>query len=219
MARQAAVSRTQEDRTQEAKALLRQAALELFATDGYDAITLAAISLKAGFSRTLAQYHYADKGALAVELLDERMRRDNHVDLLDCPDDAPAAVAWQALLDHLAAVTDYYGALHGGGERSMRLRGEMAIHAAALMSPGGAINARVNVLTRDLIARVERLLAICRTQGLVARQTDAHATAVLYVHSIWGLALALFASPKATRQITAAMQQIGAMLMLLRNRN
>ncbi|MBK6802010.1 MAG: TetR/AcrR family transcriptional regulator [Novosphingobium sp.] len=219
MARQATASRTQEERTEEAKARLRDAALELFAADGYDATTLAAISLHAGFSRTLAQYHYPDKGALALELLEERILRDNHLELLDCPPDASAQQAWAALQKHLSEVTEYYGALHGGAQKSAKLRGEMAIHAAALMGSDEAISARVALLTRELIAAKERLLEICRKQGMISVDADVHALAVLQVHSIWGLALALFANPKGGRQIKAALAQIGAMLEALRVKN
>jgi AcrR family transcriptional regulator len=69
--------RTQIERTDEAKARIRVAALELFALQGYEATNLAEISLRAGYSRALAQYHYADKSALAIELLEARMRRGN----------------------------------------------------------------------------------------------------------------------------------------------
>lgn len=217
MARQAVASRTQEERTEEAKARLRQAALELFAADGYEVTTLAAISLKAGYSRTLAQYHYPDKSALALELIEDRLRRDNQVELLDCPDDAPPEAAWEALMAHLDATTRHYGLLHGGSDHSTMVRGEMAIHAAALMGNDPRITAKVDSSTRDLIARIERLIEISRRGGLVPEATDAHAMAVLHVHSIWGLALALFANPKAGRQIEAALRQIRVLLEALRN--
>lgn len=217
MARQVAASRTQEERTEDAKARLREAALALFAADGYEATSLAAISLKAGFSRTLAQYHYSDKQALALELLEERVLRDNHLDLLDCPADTGGERAWQALIDHLGAVSDYYGSLHGGTAQSVKLRGEMAIHAAALMGCDEAISASVGRLTSDLIARIERLLEICRREGMIPAATDVHAVAVLHVHSIWGLALALFANPRGARQVRAAFEQIGVLLEALRS--
>lgn len=219
MARQVAASRTQEARTEDAKARLREAALALFAADGYEATSLAAISLKAGFSRTLAQYHYPDKPTLALELLEERMLRDNHLEFLDCPGDAPAERAWQALLEHLGAVTDYYGELHGDAVQSVKLRGEMAIHAAALMGIDEALSARVARLTSELIARIERLLDICRREGMIAAHADVHAIAVLHVHSIWGLALALFANPRGARQVKAAFEQIGVLLEALRRHN
>lgn len=218
MARQATAARTQEERTEEAKSRLRAAALELFAAQGYDAVSLAAISLKAGFSRTLAQYHYPDKAALALELIEDRLRRDNQVELLGCPADASGEEAWAALMAHLDGVSRHYGSLHGGGGQNVAVRGEMAIHAAALMGSEPEITRRVDVLTRDLIKRVERLFEICRGDGTIPVASDAHALAVLHVHSIWGLALALFASPRAGRQIDAAMNQITVLLEALRGK-
>lgn len=216
MARQQVAPRTQEERTEDAKARLRQAALELFAADGYEPTSLAAISLKAGFSRTLAQYHYPEKSAIALELIEDRLRRDNHVELLDCADDAGGEAAWTALIAHFGEVVRYYGALHGASERSTLVRGEMAIHAAALMGGDEAISRAIAASTRDLIGRVERLFAICAHDGIIPPETDAHAMAVLHVHSIWGLALALFANPKGGRQIESAYQQIRVLLESLR---
>lgn len=216
MAGVALVARTQEERTEAAKQRLREAALLLFGQDGYDATTLSAISIKAGFSRTLAQYHYPDKAALALELLEERISRDNHLDLLDCPADAPAAQAWDCLIRHLDAVADYYGRLHGACDLSVEVRGEMALHSAALMGADGSITAKVHALTVDLIARIERLFEICRKGGLIPDSSDAHALAILHVHSIWGLAQALFANPKGVRPVMAAFSQIRVLLDALR---
>jgi AcrR family transcriptional regulator len=212
----AAISRTQEERTEAAKLRLREAALAVFGQDGYDAATLSAISLKAGFSRTLAQYHYPDKSTLALELLDERINRDNHLELLDCPLDAGAGAAWDCLLRHLDAVADYYGRLHGSCDVSVTVRGEMALHSAALMGSDPAMTARVHALTVDLIARIERLFEICRKDGWIPVCSDCHALAILHVHSIWGLAQALFANPKAIRPVMAAFAQIRTLLEALR---
>jgi AcrR family transcriptional regulator len=216
MAGVAAISRTQEERTEAAKERLRDAALVIFGQDGFDATTLSAISLKAGFSRTLAQYHYPDKAALALELLDERISRDNHLELLDCPGDASAAQAWACLVRHLNAVASYYGRLHGSCDISVAVRGEMALHSAALMGSDATITAHVNRLTVDLIARIERLFEICREGGFIPASSDSHALAILHVHSIWGLAQALFANPKAVRPVMAAFAQMGALLEALR---
>ena len=216
MAASAVLSRTQEERTEAAKARLRGAALGLFGEQGYEATTLAAISLKAGFSRTLAQYHYPDKADIAVEILEDRLLRDNHLELLDCPDDAAPAQAWDCLIRHLDAVAHYYGNLHGTNERNVIVRGEMALHAAALMGADAALTAKVHERTVDLIARIERLFEICRKGDFIAADSDSHALAILHVHSIWGLALALFASPKATKPIAAAFQQIRVLVDALR---
>ena len=214
----AAISRTQEERTEAAKQRLREAALAVFGQDGYDATTLSAISLRAGFSRTLAQYHYPDKSALALELLDERINRDNHLELLDCPEDAGAGAAWDCLVKHLDAVADYYGRLHGSCDVSVTVRGEMALHSAALMGSDPAMTARVHALTVDLIARIERLFEICRKGGWIPEGSDSHALAILHVHSIWGLAQALFANPKAIRPVMSAFAQIRTLLEALRVR-
>jgi AcrR family transcriptional regulator len=216
MAGVAAIARTQEERTEAAKQRLREAALQLFGSDGYDATTLSAISLKAGFSRTLAQYHYPEKSALALELLEERISRDNHLELLDCPDDATAEEAWGCLVRHLAAVASYYGRLHGSCDLGVAVRGEMALHSAALMGADTSITAKVHALTVDLIARIERLFETCRKGGLIPEASDSHALAILHVHSIWGLAQALFANPKGIRPVTAAFAQIGVLLDALR---
>jgi len=219
VARQATISRTQEERSEEAKARLRAAALDLFAADGYEQTSLAAISLRAGYSRTLAQYHYPEKSAIALELIGDRLRRDNHVELLDCPDDADGEAAWKALNNHLGEVSRYYGALHGTGDHGTVVRGEMAIHAAALMGTDPALTAQIAASTRDLIARVERLFENCRRDGTIRPDTDAHGMAVLHVHSVWGLALALFANPKGERAVEAAFRQIRVLLDGLRSQD
>lgn len=211
-----ALSRTQEERTEAAKQRLREAALFVFGQQGYEAVTLSTISLKAGFSRTLAQYHYPDKAALALELLDERITRDNHIDLLDCPDDASAEQAWDCLMRHLEGVSAYYADLHGAGSRSTVVRGEMALHAAALMGSDAALSARVHALTVDLIGRIEKLFEICRKAGFIRHDADSHALAILHVHSIWGLAQALFATPTGGKPIAAAFDQIRVLLEALR---
>lgn len=216
MAGVAAIARTQEERTEAAKQRLRDAALEVFGRDGYEPATLSAISLKAGFSRTLAQYHYPDKAALALELLDERIKRDNHLELLECRDDAGAVEAWSCLVSHLDAVADYYGRLHGSCDLGVTVRGEMALHSAALMGADKVMTERVHALTVDLISRIERLFRICRDEGWIDARSDCHALAILHVHSIWGLAQALFANPKAIRPVMAAFSQIGVMLEALR---
>jgi len=212
----AVISRTQEERTEAAKERIRDAALSLFGENGYDATTLAAISLKAGFSRTLAQYHYPEKSDLALELLDERIRRDNHLELLSCADGLSAQSAWDCLIRHLDSVSEYYGKLHGACDHGIVVRGEMALHAAALMHADAALSARVHNLTVDLIARIERLFEICRKANFIPVNSDAHALAILHVHSIWGLAQALFANPKGSKPIAAAFEQIHVLLEALR---
>jgi hypothetical protein len=84
------------------------------------------------------------------------------------------------------------------------------------MGADAALTARTHDLTIDLIDRIERIFEICRRGGLISAGSDPHALAILHVHSIWGLALALFANPKATKSIGAAFDQIRVLLDALR---
>lgn len=199
--------RTQEERTEAAKSRIKEAALELFGRQGYEVVTLAAISLRAGYSRALAQYHYPDKTSLALELLSERMARDNHADLLSSDGVKSADEAWARLRAHFVAVKAYYGALHGQTRQSAALRGEMALTHAATMTDDPAIRDLVNKTTSDLVGKIRRLFEICATHGALAKEADPHALAVVHVNSIWGLALALFANPKGAKRIAAAFDQ------------
>lgn len=207
---------TQEERTREARQRLREAALFLFAKDGYDAATLGAISLKAGFSRTLAQYHYPDKKTLALELLRDRILRDNHIQLVQSsPDDEPEK-AWRTLLTHLRALKDYYVEMHAGKKPNMQANGEMAIHAAAFISKDPDFRSCVEEQSRDQVQRIERLLEICRKGGIIPEASDVHALAILYVQSIWSLAQALYTSPFARKSIGQSFDQLAVLFNALR---
>lgn len=210
------VRATQEERRRDAKRRLREAALYLFAKDGYDAVTLGAISLKAGFSRTLAQYHYPDKEALALELLRDRIVRDNHIDLVDiAPDDTPAQ-AWNALITHLQTLKTYYVEMHAGDTPNLAANGEMAIHAAAFISKDPEFRACVEEQSRDQVSRIETLLEICRKGGLIGEASNVHALAILYVQSIWSLAQTLYTSPFARQSIGQSFDQLAVLLDGLR---
>lgn len=209
---------TQEERRRDAKRRLRDAALYLFAREGYDAVTLGAISLKAGFSRTLAQYHYPDKKTLALELLRDRILRDNHIDLVsgslaDTPEEA-----WQALMTHLQTLKHYYVNLHAGAEPNMAANGEMAIHAAAFISKDEEFRACVEEQSRDQVSRIEQILETCRKGGLIAEATNVHALAILYVQSIWSLAQTLYTSPFARNSIGQSFDQLAVLFDGLRGK-
>lgn len=210
---------TQEERTQEAKRRLREAALLLFADGGYDAATLGSISLKAGFSRTLAQYHYPDKKALALELLRDRILRDNHIQLVESSSIDTAEQAWAALFTHLETLKHYYIEMHAGKKPNPKANGEMAIHAAAFISKEDDFRACVEEQARDQVQRIEQLLETCRKGGLVAKTTNTHALAILYVQSIWSLAQALYTSPFARKTIGEAFDQLSLLLKGLKREN
>ncbi len=208
---------TQEERRRDAKRRLQEAALYLFAHEGYDPVTLGAISLKAGFSRTLAQYHYPDKQSLALGLLRDRILRDNHIELLDSGPGTSPEKAWDALMAHLQTLKHYYVALHAGAKPNMRANGEMAIHAAAFISKDSAFRACVEEQSRDQVARIEALLGICRKGGLIPEAADVHGLAILYVQSIWSLAQTLYTSPFARKTIANSFDQLAVLFKALRS--
>ena len=210
------LSRTQQERREEARRRISEAALELFAIKGFDAVNLGEIGQRAGYSRSLAQYHYPDKYALARELLGERMRRDLRTDLLDCPVSATPQQAWGLLHNHLAQTAAHYRKLHGQSQESLTVRGEMVLHQAALMANDAEMKAQVNDLTGQLLSRVAHVLEVCRRGGLLDAGLDVQGMAVVYVHSIWGLAMALFANPTGDAQIGAAFAALGHSLDRLR---
>ena len=207
---------TQEERRRDAKRRLRDAALYLFAQEGFDAVTLGAISLKAGFSRTLAQYHYPDKEALALELLRDRILRDNHIDLVDIAPDKSPEQAWHALMTHLKTLKTYYVEMHAGEQPNIAANGEMAIHAAAFISKDEEFRACVEEQSRDQVSRIEKLLDMSRRGGLIADATNVHALAILYVQSIWSLAQTLYTSPFARHSIGQSFDQLAVLLEGLR---
>jgi AcrR family transcriptional regulator len=208
--------KTQEERTETAKNKIRVAALELFALQGYEVTTLADISKRAGYSRALAQYHYADKETLALELLETRLRGDLNADLLKCAPSSSAKAAWALLQKHLEETSAHFRALHGKKQQNLLVRGEMVLHHAALMSTDPQVKERVNSLTGVLLSRVAHILEICRREAFIGADVDVHAASVFYVHAIWGLATALFANPKGEKQIGSALAFLGTMLGKLR---
>lgn len=210
------LSRTQEARTEAAKSRIRVAALELFAMNGYAATTLAEISKRAGYSRALAQYHYADKAALAIELLEARMRRDLNTEILACPAAVAPGAAWALLERHLSETSAHFRLLHGKGQENLIVRGEMALHQAALLSGDSAMKDKVNDLTGTLLSRVAHILEVCRRAEFITPSVDVQAVSVFYVHAIWGLATALFANPKGETQIGKALEFLGTTLNNLR---
>jgi len=208
--------RTQSERTETAKARLRLAALELFALKGYDATQLADVSVRAGFSRGLAQYHYGDKTTLTLELLDARMRRDLHADLLICPPATAPDDAWARLMKHLDVSWEHYRQAHSTGRSNLAVRGAIQLQQAASMATDERMAERLNSLTAGLVSRVAHILGVCREGGVLRADVDVQAVAVLYVHTIWGLASALFANPRGEAHLAAAIEAFRGLLSSLR---
>lgn len=62
------------ERTKAAKQALRTAALEIVGESGLVGLTLAAVGLRAGYSRGLVQYHYGSKDALISAMIEWAVR-------------------------------------------------------------------------------------------------------------------------------------------------
>lgn len=65
--------RTQAERRAETRRALLEAAAELFAQRGYDAVSLEEIAARAGYTRGALHYNFAGKHELLLDLLDERL--------------------------------------------------------------------------------------------------------------------------------------------------
>lgn len=63
-------SRTNQERVEESTLRLLQAAVELFATKGYEATTAMEIGLRAGYSRNMVRDRYGSKAALLEALIE-----------------------------------------------------------------------------------------------------------------------------------------------------
>lgn len=197
------LTRTQESRTEEARRRLCAAALQMFAMRGYEQVSLADISVHAGYSRALAGYHFGSKAALAQDILSAIGERDMQLSLL--PDaDAPADAAWGLLLAHAEASWANLSRIHSDCEHGLSARGEMLLRAAAMYSPDPALRESFAAIGRQLTQRVAQSLLLCQRGHVIRADVDTSAAATFYVMSIWGLLSALYVDPKATKQIDAS---------------
>jgi AcrR family transcriptional regulator len=197
------LTRTQESRTEEARRRLCAAALQMFAMRGYEQVSLADISVHAGYSRALAGYHFGSKTALAQDILNAIGERDMQLSLL--PDaDAPAGAAWCLLLAHAEASWANLSRIHSDCEHGLSARGEMLLRAAAMYSPDPALRESFAAIGRQLTQRVAQTLLLCQRGHVIRADVDSAAAATFYVMSIWGLLSALYVDPKAAKHIDAS---------------
>jgi AcrR family transcriptional regulator len=188
-------ARTQEERNAIAKAKLCEAALELIALQGYDTTTLADIGVRAGYSRSLAQYHFGTKTVLAVLLLEEMGRRDTQTHVLKLPADATGTDAWRQLHIHLEDSWQNFCAMHDGSDSNLAARGEMILCATATFSPDPVLREKLNEVSRVLTSHVAKAVRLCIRDGVLRADLNANNIALFYVTAIWGMVNALFADP------------------------
>lgn len=201
------LSRTQEARTEEARKRLFSAALQLFAAKGYEQTTLADISVQAGYSRALAQYHFGSKQALAQHILEILGERDMQLALLPC-EEISGELAWQKLLAHMDASWKNLSYIHSDCDRGVSARGEMLLRAAATYSPDSSLRNLFSKIGRQLTQRVSFTLEQCRRDGIIGADVDTDAAAAFYVMSIWGLLSALYVDPKAAKVLDSSFDML-----------
>jgi AcrR family transcriptional regulator len=210
------VPRTQESRTEQARARICEAAIQVFAMKGYEQATIADISIHAGYSRALAQYHFGSKTALAQHMLETIGERDMQLALL--PDrHASGEEAWALLLAHAEASWENLSRLHSDCDRGLAARGEMLLQAAAMYSSDSALRNCFAGIGRRLTARVSRTLEACRRDGVIRAAVDPDAAATFYVMSIWGLLSALCVDPKGARVVNRSFDLLRQFLQSLRS--
>lgn len=203
MTRVATLPRTQESRTEEARIRLVAAALQMFAMNGYEQVSLADISVHAGYSRALAGYHFGSKAELAKLILTQIGERDMKLSLL--PDeDALGDAAWELLLAHADESWTNLSRIHSDCEHGLSARGEMLLRAAAMYSPDPALRETFAAIGRRLTQRVAHTLVQCQREGVIRNDVNAGAAATFYVMSIWGLLSALYVDPRAAKQVDAS---------------
>jgi AcrR family transcriptional regulator len=210
MRRALKTGRSQEERNAVAKARLCQSALELFALHGYDAVTLSDIGLRAGYSRSLAQYHFSSKTQLAETLLDQQGRRHTQSRLLELPPGATGAQAWARLERHLDESWAGFRAMYGDSGSALAARGEMILSATATFSADQGLRERLRSATAPLLAQIEGTLRVCIRDGVIRPDTDAATVAIYYTSSIWGLVNVLFAN-------RGNQEQLQSLVLILKN--
>lgn len=208
--------RTQESRTEEARARLRESAMHLFAAKGFDATSLADISVRAGYSRALAQYHFATKNALAADLLETIGEADMQLSLLPEDDLMDGHQAWTLLENHCQSAWANLRRLHHDGERGEALRAEMALRAAAMFSLDLALRESFARMGRKLTGRVAHIIEICQRDRVIRADVNPGAAATFYVMSVWGLLCALHVDPEAAAHVDQSFALLEEFLRSLR---
>ncbi|EJM21075.1 MULTISPECIES: TetR/AcrR family transcriptional regulator [unclassified Pseudomonas] len=209
-------SRSQEERNAIAKAKLCEAALELFALRGYDSTSLADIGVRAGYSRSLAQYHFANKTQLGELLLEDMGNRDLQAHVLKLPDDADGQLAWQQLECHLDESWQNYRSMLDGSDSNLAARGEMILCVTAIFSSDSALREKLKAVSQVLIQRVRHALQLCIRDGVIRADVDASSVATFYTSSIWGLVNTLFAEPDSKEHLNEAVQTLKNFMNTLR---
>lgn len=182
---------THEQRNAIARKKLCNAALELFALQGYDVTTLSDIGVRAGYSRGLAHHYFDSKETLAEFLLDELSQRDSLIHILAVSYATTGAEAWEKLGLHMSSVWKHCCDFHFAHREDLAERGAFVLRSAAAISKERALRSSSEKIFDALLTRIKNILLICVRDGVLRKDMDVEKTAVFYVTSISGYSLVL----------------------------
>lgn len=166
-------------RRQEAERRLLQAAAEIIAEIGPDALTLADVGKRAGYSRGLATHHFGSKGAMIQRLVDSVTAQFS--------ESSPADRDTDSAMDQLQAlITTYFRVLNNFVPIN---RARIALWAEAVASSAPGTRPQMIAMDADfraaIIEPVERGIA----NGEFAADVHAEGFASLVLSMLRGIAL------------------------------
>lgn len=176
--------RTQIQRRAEAQNRLLRAAAELIAERGLEAITLAAVGERAGYSRGIANHHFGTKAALIDELISQ-VERD-----------------FRASTEPVARVDGSIDALIEMASTFIRLTDELPVtHRAFLVLWAAAVadeelRARMGGLDEAFRDVVTLIIGRGQVRGEIDAAVDAASAAVALLGQLRGIALQRLLSPQ-----------------------
>lgn len=176
--------RSQTERRNEAETALLDAAMRLFARQGIESTSLAAIGEEAGYSRGLANHHFGSRAALVERLARRGQRRfARGVEHLDTP-----------TIHTIVAIADTYLALFDDPSDDVRaffvMRGGAIPHDAPLRAVYAADDRRFR-------GGIEQLVHRGQESESIRADADPHAFATLLVGLLRGVASQCLMDPSA----------------------
>jgi AcrR family transcriptional regulator len=165
-------------RTEEATAAMRSAALELIAVQGLKGLTLGAVGAKAGVSRGLPNYHFGTKAALVLDVLDDMLAR--RLARYGARDELRGLDAILANLDSIVGLFR---------EGATEQRGFAIMMSEGLVDADPEIRARIADYNRAVRALIADRFREAQGVGPSDPGLDAETLASLYVASLKGITL------------------------------
>jgi AcrR family transcriptional regulator len=170
--------RTQQERSERSTARLLDAAADLIAEGGYEAMTLAAVGERAGYSRGLATARFGSKAQLLAALVDRVTLGWSVRNVVPRQDGRPGRQGVVALVDAIRLQADR-------DPRVLRILYALMFEA---LGPNVELRARFVEHHRGFRDDLAQLIDRGRQDGSVATDVDARAEAALLVAELRGIA-------------------------------